>query len=188
MRKLVIKTVAITLAIIIAIGAAFYLSLSAFNPSILGNGYFNMNNAELSLKYSEKAYEKSCDISDLATLTERSIIFEDDNRTIKYAVLFINDKGYQTLIESKSDGYHHYIVSKLCEAQYNKGDKSVAISTAFTNTLDYVAYNPIHKLILIAINSRDVETLTIIKQNLQNNQNRNELLNEHLSLIEEFLN
>ena len=188
MRKLVIKTIAITLAIIIAVGGLFYLALSSFYPSMLASGYFKVSNAELSLKYSEKAYEKSNDISDLATLTERSILFSDEARTIKYAVLFINDKGYEVFVENKSSGYHYYIVSKLCEAQYNKGDKSVAISTAFNNTLEYTAYNPIHKLILIAINSRDIETLTAIKQNLQNKQNKNELLNEHLSLIEEFLN
>lgn len=188
MRKLVIKTIAITLAIIMAVGTAFYLLLSSFYPSVLASGYFKINSAELSLKYSEKAYEKSSEISDLATLTERSILFEDENKTIKYAVLLINDKGYQDLIESKSNGYHYYIVSKLCEAQYNKGDKSVAISTAFNNTLDYTAHNPVHRLILIAINSNDIQTLTAIKQNLQNKQNKNELLNEHLSLIEEFLN
>jgi hypothetical protein len=117
MRKLVIKTVAITLAIMFAVTMGFYIILSTSYPSVLGNGYFKMNNAKLSLKYSEKAYEKSSDISDLATLTERSVLFDDENKTIKYAVLFINDKRYQNFIENKSDGYHYYIVSKLCEAQ-----------------------------------------------------------------------
>jgi hypothetical protein len=46
----------------------------------------------------------------------------------------------------------------------------------------------VHKLILIALSANDTETLTTIKQNLQSKQNKNELLNEHLSLIEEFLN
>ena len=188
MKKLVIKTVAITLAILIAISACFYLILSAFFPSVLGNGYFKVNNGKLSLKYSEKAYENSGEIVDLATLVERSIVFQDDDRTVKYAVLLINDGKYQDYLSSESDGYHYYIVGNLCEAQYNKGDKLVAVSTAFNNTLEYTAHNPVHRLILLSAQNSDYLSLTAIKEYLQNRQDKNQLINQHLALIEELIN
>ncbi len=188
MRKLIIKTVAITLAIILVVTAGFYLLLSAFFPSVLGDGYFRANNGELSLKYSEKAYEKSKEIGDLATLTERSIVFQDDDRTVKYAVLFVNNDKYQEYISGESEGYHYYIVGNLCEAQYNKGNKLTALSTAFNNTLSYTQHNPIHRLILISAQNSDIATLTAIKENLQARQDKNQLINNHLSLIEELIN
>ena len=155
---------------------------------MLGNVYFNTQSEKLSLKYSEKAYEKSRDISDLATLTERCIVFGDKDKIISYGISFINDGGYEDFILGKGDGYHYYIVGSICSAEYEVGYKQVAIDRAFSNTGEYVSLNPVHKLIVLSAQSNDTATLTEIKTRLQNRQNKNQLINDHLNLIEELIN
>ncbi len=188
MKSLIVKTVAITLAILITVGAGIYLLLATVSPRVLSNAYFKVQNETLSIKYSQKAYEKSNDISDLATLTERCILFGEKDLTISYGVMFINDDNYGEYISSKSQGYHYYIVSSICTAEYERGDKLVAVETAFSNTNEYLSLNPIHKLIILSAQSEDKATLTEIKNRLEIRQDKNELVNQHITLIIELIN
>lgn len=188
MRSLIIKTVAITLAILLAVTAGVYLLLATVSPRVLGDVYFKVQNETLSLKYSQKAYEKSKDILDLATLTERSIVFSKNDLTLTYGVSFINHEDYEDYKDGKGDGYHYYIVGNICSAQYESGDKAVAVETAFSNTSEYLSLNPVHKLIILSAQSGDVATLTEIKTRLENRQNKNDLINQHLTLIMELIN
>ena len=188
MKKLIVKTVAITLALLTVVFVGGYLICATFAPQVLGNVYFNAQSEKLPLKYSEKAYQKSRDISDLATLTERCIVFGDKDKIISYGVSFINDGEYEDFILGKGDGYHYYIVGSICSAEYEVGYKQVAIDRAFSNTGEYVSLNPVHKLIILSAQSNDTATLTDIKTRLQNRQNKNQLINDHLNLIEELIN
>ena len=188
MKKLIVKTTAITLGILIVVTASFYLLLSCFSPSVLGDVYFQTQNARLSIKYSEKAYQKTNDISDLATLVERCIVFDDDDKALYFGVSLINDKDYSSLLKLKSDGYHYYIVGIICEIQYLKGNRQTALQTAFSNTGEYVAYNPVHKLILISAQNDDTDSLIAIKTYLQQKDNDNQLISKHVSLIEQLIN
>ena len=186
MKKLIVKTIALTVSIMLVLGAGFYLVLSSFFPSVLANRYFDAGNIELALKYSEKAYQQNEDIDSLSILSERSIVFDNDQMIITYCTLLINHDNYQELVLSKSSGYHYYIVSSLCESLYKGGDKTIAIDTAFLNTSDYVEFNPVHKLIVLSASKNDVATLNIIKQKLTERQDKNNLLQSHLALIEQL--
>ena len=188
MKKLIIKTIAITMVILVAVTGVFYLTVSLFYPRVLANFYFNLQNHDLTLKYSVKAYEASGDINDLSTLCERCIVFDEDENTVKYCTTLINDSEYDILLSKKSSGYHNYIVGSLCEAQYKSGDKSLSVETAFNNTSNYDELNPIHRLILLCANQNDKTTLSAIKQKLIDRQDKNELLQNHLILIDELIN
>ena len=188
MRSLIVKTVAITLVILITVGAGIYLLLATVSPRVLSNAYFKVQNETLSIKYSQKAYEKSNDVGDLATLTERCIVFGEKDLIIRYGVSFINNESYSDYVAGKSEGYHYYIVSSICSAMYQNGDKLVAVETAFANTGDYVSLNPIHTLIILSAQSDDKVTLTEIKNRLEIRQDKNELVNQHITLIIELIN
>ncbi len=187
MRKLIVKTIAITLGILIALTSAFYLLLSCCFPKVLSNVYFQIQSEELCLKYSEKAYENSNDIGDLAMLVERSIVFKKSDKVLTHGVSLINDQDYQSYLLTKGDGYHYYLVGNICQVQYNNGDRQTALETAFSNTGEYLAYNPIHKLILLSAQNGDDESLVKIKSHLLEKENKNQLINEHLSLIEQLI-
>ena len=188
MKKLIVKTVAITLGILIAVSVIFYLILANASPNVLADVYFQTQNAELSIKYSKKAYEKSKDLSDLLVVVERSILFDDDDTTLEYGVRFINDEAYPSIIETKGQDYHYYVVGNICQIQYEKGDKAVAIQTAINNTGEYLSYNPIHKLILLAAQGNDKAFLQDIKSHLESRQNKNQLVTQHISFIDQLIN
>ena len=188
MKKLVIKTVAFTLALMLAVGGIFYLALGLFKPSTLGDFYFRLNNQTLTIKYSEKAYQKSQDISDLSLLTERAIIFDDHELIQKYAVTLINDNGYNAFIQTKSTTYHYFIISGLCLSLYDSNKKGEAVSTALSYTYDYTQSNPIRYLIAKCVESNDKTTLTLLRQGLDGRGDKNQLVNQDISSIDEFLN
>lgn len=187
MKKLVIKTVAFTLALMLGVGGIFYLALSLIKPSTLGDFYFRLNSQTLTIKYSEKAYQKSQDISDLSLLTERAIIFENHELIQKYAVTLINDSGYNAFAKTKSASYHYYIVSGLCLSLYESNKKGEAVSTAISHTDDYTQSNPIRFLIAKCVEQNDRETLIALRQGLIDRGDKNQLVNQDISSIDEFL-
>lgn len=188
MKKLVIKTVAFTLALMLAVIGLFYLALAGLKPSVLGDFYFRLNNQSLTIKYSEKAYEKSRSLDDLSTLTERAIVFGDDTLIQKHAVILINDKGYKAFIKTKNSSYHYFIVSGLCLSLYETNKKGEAVSTALSHTYEYTKSNPVRYLIAKCVELGDKPTLIDLRQGLENRSDKNQLVNQDISSIDELIN
>jgi hypothetical protein len=170
MKKLIIKTIAISLAIVIAVFTALYLIIASASPSTLSNIYFRLNSKNLTLKYSELSYEKSSDISDLSILVERSIKFEDNALVEEYGFKLINDEEYSNFLQTKDSGYNYYIVGSLSKSLYLNGKADSAISVAFENTLVYSNLNPIRVVISLAVEKLDFTALETIKQKEQSDK------------------
>lgn len=188
MKKLIIKTVTITIALMVAVGGLFYLTLAGLKPSVLGDFYFRLNNQSLTIKYSEKAYEKSQSIEDLSLLTERAIVFGQDALIQKHAVVLINDKDYKTFTKSKNANYHYFIVSSLCLSLYDSNKKGEAISTALNHTYEYSQSNPVRYLIAKCVEVGDKTTLLGILDGLNSRSDKNQFVNQDIISINEFLN
>lgn len=187
MKKIIIKTVAFSLALILTFGSLVYLILSTCAPSTLANLYFRLDNCELTLKYSEKAYDKSGDISDLSLLVERSIVFEDDAAIEKHATKLINDEGYGDFAAAQSSSYNYYIIGSLCSSLYALDKKSVAVDTAVSRTDNYTEVNPMRVVIILSVENGDKETLLAIKSSLERRENKNQLVINDISTIGEYL-
>lgn len=84
MKNLVLKTVAITVAAIIALIAVAYLILALAFPKTLADGYDAIGSYSLSVKYYEKQYNKSGDIDDLAALCVKTDVKSDASRAAAY--------------------------------------------------------------------------------------------------------
>ena len=187
MRKLIVKTVAITLSLMVGAFAIIYFIFSAFLPSSLASLYFRVNQENLSVKYSVKAYEKSGNVSDLATLTERVIVFGNDSLTVTYATMLINDDEYGQVLQSKSQGYNYYIVGSLVEALYASGSKTQAVEVAMQNTSTLSSGNPIEVILVCAFDASDIETANLIKEKLALNE-PSVKINSYLTAINDFIN
>jgi hypothetical protein len=187
MKKLIIKTIAISLAIVIAVFTALYLIIASASPSTLSNIYFRLNSKNLTLKYSELSYEKSSDISDLSILVERSIKFEDNALVEEYGFKLINDEEYSNFLQTKDSGYNYYIVGSLSKSLYLSGKADSAISVAFENTLVYSNLNPIRVVISLAVEKLDFTALETIKQKLESREDKNQAVLSDVTLIENFL-
>lgn len=187
MKKLIVKTVALTLAVMVTVIAGVYLIFSAFAPSTLASVYFRINAQDLTVKYSVKAYEKSGDVLDLASLTERVIVFDDDALTVTYATMLINDNAYDTVISEKGGAYHYYVVGSLVESLYQTGKKQEAVDVAMQNTSTLTSGNPIEVVIFCAFDDNDIQTATLIKEKLALKE-PSEKINAYLNAINDFLN
>ena len=185
MKKLIAKTVAFTVAIMMAIIVIVYVIFSSFLPSSLGDVYFRINAENLSVKYSVKAYEKSQSVNDLATLTERVIVFENDELTVKYATMLINDKGYEQVVSSNSSSYNYYIVGSLVEALYHTGKKLEAVDVAMQNTSTLSGGNPIEVVMVCAFDNGDKQTANLIKEKLALREQSDKVV-AYLEAINEF--
>ncbi|MBQ3234633.1 MAG: hypothetical protein IJA97_00565 [Clostridia bacterium] len=188
MKKLIIKTIAFSLGILAVGVCLFYLIMATCAPSSLGNFYFRTGNEKLAVKYAEKAYHKSEDISDLATLVERSAVCDNSELVKKYGFTLINHSDYEELSTNKGSSYKYYVAGSLVEALYKLGETQTAIDTAFDNTLGYSQVNPIRVLISLAMQGEDSKTLSTILSRLENRESKNELCNNDISLIREHLN
>lgn len=188
MKKLVIKTVCITLAIMIAFTSIVYLVVARFAPSMLGDFYFRLNNGNLTLKYTEIAYNESNDIKDLDTLCKRSIIFDNDEMVVTYATKLINREDYLNYVATQSKDYNYYIVCSLVQSLYQTNKKDVALQTAITNTNAYTTVNPIRIVISLAISDGDGATLQTIKQHLLSLNDESALISHDISWIENYFN
>lgn len=188
MKKLIAKTIAISLAIVIGLISVIYLLIASFSPAMLSNIYFRLNNKNLTLKYSEIAYQKSEQIESLSTLVERSIKFDDNALTEKYGFIFITHSDYEDLLTKKDSGYNYYIVGSLCEALYCSNKKETAITLAFENTLVYSSVNPIRVVISLAVENGDINLLSTIKQKLESRENKNQSILNDITLITNYIN
>ena len=136
MKKLVLKTVLITLAAIIATTCALYGALAFFSPKTLAEFWNNAGNYAVSVKYYEKQYEKSGEISDLAGLCAKLDVKNDSAKAVKYLTLFTGSERFSTFCEQedKSSGYkmtsYEYYYGIFTVAHYYQNGLSSAITVA----------------------------------------------------------
>lgn len=103
MKRLVIKTVAITVAAIIVIMAAIYLTFALFFPKTLAGTWKDMGNYSIAAKYYEKQYDKSKDVDDLATLCVYLDEKDDSARAAKYLKLLTEDENFNAHCEKEKE-------------------------------------------------------------------------------------
>ncbi len=181
MKKLILKSSIITLSLVLILGALFFVIVSASKPYIIANVAFNLNNKELSVKYSEKQFIKTQDISDLSLLTERCIWANDYNKVVKYSSILLSHKDF----DSYSSDYENYIASSYTEALYLTKNKLKSVEVAFSYYDGIKAPNTIRVLIYNAKNDKDTLNLILTKLNGINDktQETNYLISEINKLL-----
>lgn len=187
MKKLIIKTIAFSIGILVAGFALFYLIMATASPSSLGDFYYRTGNERLAIKYSEKAYEKSEDIGDLATLVERSASLKRHALVKEYGFLLINHAGYDEFSKAEGAGYKYYVAGSICQSLYILGETSASVDTAFNQTAEYNKVNPVRVIIALAYENGDKVTLASILVKLEARQNKNEYCQNDISIIRDYL-
>ena len=136
MKNLVLKTVIMTFTVIITVIAAIYACFAIFSPKTLAKFWEDAGSYSFSIKYYEKQYEKSGDISDLANLCAKLEVKSDSERAVKYFAVFTDSEDFSAICEKedKAGGYaftsyEYYYGSYAVASYYNSGIAS-AISVA----------------------------------------------------------
>ena len=169
MKKLIIKTSVITLTLILIVGFALYGLLGLIYPSSIASIAFRVNNKSICLKYTEKQYQKTNEIEDLAILVERCIWAKEYELITKYSSQFLNSKDFESFIASKS-GYENFIACNLVQALYLTNEKEKSIELAFSYYNGESELNPIRVLVLASKN--EIQTLNKILKKLNAIENK----------------
>ncbi len=190
MKKIVIKSVVITLILIIAFTCVFSLVICSFFPKIASNLSKNVGNYELSTTFSEKAYQKDSSTENLVDLVEKSIMAKNDNKIAKYAgVLLVDEDFRNNILPNKDSGYLSHISSTYVSSLYNLEEYDLAITTAFTHTSFLVDdMNAVKVLIIICDEDGNITMLNQIKAKLESLQPQNEIIINYTSVVEQIIN
>lgn len=170
MKKLIIKTICITLAVVVAASLAVYAFIAVFAPSALAGFYDKVGNYSLTIKYSEKAYESSHSFEDLAELCSALDEHSDAEKTVKYFTVFVNDEAFADYC-LRANGVNgamtaaEFYYGKLTVAEFAVKGADVAIERAayFADKYGYTCYNPFYVLILDLGDKFDSSVKTKIK-------------------------
>ncbi len=175
MKKLVLKTMFITLAVVFVFMAAVYVILATANPSALAKFYDNTGNYSLTVKYLEKNYKKSNSYEDLATLCGKLDEHSDAERTALYVDKFINDDGFGEYCSANGleGGYSMTVeelyFGKLVVALYLNGGVDFAVAKArdYVNKYGYTDSNSFYILIIDGNEKFDESAKNIIKTEIE---------------------
>lgn len=134
MKNLVLKTVVLTFTVVITVIAAIYACFAIFAPKTLAQFWEDAGNYSVSVKYYEKQYEKSGDISDLANLCAKLEVKSDAKRAVKYLAIFTDSEGFSEFCkqEDKAHGY------KMTSYEYYYG--LFAVSGYYENGLEFAIF------------------------------------------------
>lgn len=136
MKNLVLKTVFITLAAVIAFICALYFAFALFAPKTLARFWENAGNYSVSVKYYEKQYKNSGDIADLAELCAKLDVKNDSKRAVEYLAVFTDSENFNSFCENedKGGGYkftsYEYYYGIFAVANFYENGLTAAIDTA----------------------------------------------------------
>lgn len=101
MKKLVIKTVLITVAIVFALTALTFGAMSIFAPRSVAGFFDGVGGYSASVFFYEKEYVKTDDIDGLLFLIDKTCAKDDDERTVKYLEMLFDREDYNSFCEQK---------------------------------------------------------------------------------------
>ncbi len=200
MKKLILKTVLITLACVIGLLAILFGVFAIFFPSILAKTADNLGNYDVAIHYYEKQYQKTEDLDDLFVLCQKLDVKESPESAKEYLSIMVRSDGFvdfcleQDKISAEDIACGEYLTSKYVCAIYECGQTGVAIVVAreMVEEFGYTAYNPFYTLTLrYGAKMTDSElteikdTITQIKAGLTGTEL--EIANDDLAYVEQLL-
>ena len=166
MKKLVIKSVVITLACVVAVGAIAYILLVTVFPGALASIYGNMGGYEQAARYEINAYDKSGNVLSIVAAGDYAVKSGKDELIVATVDKFISDDEYGDY--TKNNALHSaFLTSKYIVARYNtEGGGQAVVDKAFSMLLGYDSHNQVESLLVAAYDKGDADTLRLISVGL----------------------
>lgn len=155
MKKLVIKTICITLASLIGAFALAFGAVALFAPKWLGGFFDGVGNYSATVFFYQKQYEKTEDINDLYTLVSKINIDADAEMAENYYFELISHKDFDNLC-AKIDLENRAVLAKdyyfgiycLSLAKNDKLDNALSFAKTYVDENGYTANNPFRILVM----------------------------------------
>lgn len=103
--KLIGKTVCATLALLLAVFLFLYGICSLFFPSLMMTVSDSLGLEKTNATYSIRLYEKTGELSDLASAIERCYFVGKYQEVVKYGTILLADDGYEEFCEEQDETY-----------------------------------------------------------------------------------
>ena len=179
MDKVVLRTALSTLAAILALFGVMLLLLCFLYPSTMMQLTYDLGMEQASMKYAERAYNRTDDVYYAAFGFETAIGENDDTNVEKFGLLMLaEDEEFFTYCESRNETldttkitYDQYAYGQLSVAQYRLNKKTEAVETAFSGLNGtFKRNNAVVALLLQALAAQDVDTIVFIRENMEDLQ------------------
>ena len=183
LKKLVLKTIGITLAGIIALGVILFGIFALFSPKTIANVADKMGNYSVSVSFYEKNYNKTESLEDLYGLIVKLDAENDGARTAKYCkimfkpensgkvAVFMNKKDSEldkSAVKTKEYVYAKYAIGLASQNTLSKTNECMQVCFNYITADGYTINNPLTMLVSGYASKMEKEllqaTLTYISQ------------------------
>lgn len=176
MKKLVIKTIFITVLAVLALCITVMSAFCVFKPKVIGKMFDDLGNYNASQYFYQMQYSKTGDINELFTLVDNAYEEQDIASVRKYVGALISHKSFKSYCQNKNASLapgdmqtEEYYASWYAELLFLTGDFNNAIkfskSYVLKNNGDvdmgYTKFNPFRALVNISSELTQTEKLTL---------------------------
>ncbi|MBP5177549.1 MAG: hypothetical protein ILP02_03075, partial [Clostridia bacterium] len=137
MKTLVIRTVIITIACIVAVAAIAYILTATVFPGAMADVYGNLGAYEKAAAYKTRAYESGGRIEDLAAASEYAVKSGDDKLIVSTVEKLIEDEAF-AFYRAENGGRVGFLTARYVVAGYAvSGAEDALIDKAFSLLIGY---------------------------------------------------
>ena len=193
MKKLVVKTVAITLSIVIGLMAIAFGIICWISPNLIANAFNNLGSYSASKYFYEIQYEQTNEIDDLVVLLEHA--YGNSNQDVEeYLAKIITHEKFNEYCNAKNtnltagqmraEEYFSSYYATILIAN-NKFGGAIKFSKSYVATMGYTEYNPFRAIVNEKKGVLTANQLAGLKQELEGYLS---LSGEQKTFVEQDLN
>lgn len=196
MKKLVLKTIGITVGAILAVILIIYGIMALGFPKDLASFHDGLGNDKVAVKYMAKAYGRTGDIKDLDKTCLYAIKTGDNGLIAEYFEDLVFHEGFKNYCETSEKGteYYDFIASKFLSSSYAvNGVENDLVNKAFLLTDDYRSGSAAYTLLRTVMSSNpDKEVVALIQSKISEalpsySESGKTLAEKDLAIISEYL-
>lgn len=179
MKKLIGKTIAITVASVLGFFAVFSVFAVLFCPRVFGKMFENTGNYGASIWCYERQFDISGSVEDLTAII-LNLKDEDFVKIDKYSQKLLEHKDYSEYIQGEGKKLfleeiiaEEFFYRKAVVSRYQVAgiDSAILSAKTFVDRLGYTSSNPYRGLVALKSDMLSIEDLTKIQQELQTIKN-----------------
>ena len=148
MKKLVIKTILITVLCVIGVLALTFFAFFLFAPKVLGNAFKSLGDDPAAVYFYEKQYKKTDSAEDLAVIIDMYDFKDDSQKVLSLSQELVGKSDFAEFCEKKDAGNtgittSEYYYAKYAVASYYEGNinSAVAVCKTSVSISGYTEYN-----------------------------------------------
>jgi hypothetical protein len=187
--KVILRAFLTTLAAICALIAFTILGLCVLFPSTSMELTYDMGMSKSCIHFAERAYRGTEEVYFIAYATEVAIEEDETSKIVSCGEKFLEDENFKEYCELKGETYAQFIYGKVCVSKYESGDKSGAVELAYQSLKGaFPEGNALVSVLLTSLNENDLETVNLIKAQLNEvsviGEEQEKYLEDVLTLLE----